>query len=115
MLFLVITQTCFAQKYDSHLISKKKELNFSGTEMRGLENNGITYFVENDLQTLSAHENGKLKWKTNIISVCGKPSVGKPEIRLIKYKGDKLLLVYGYQSFAEVKIINGKTKFIGSD
>lgn len=62
-----------------------------------------------------AYENGKLKWRTNIISVCGMPSVGKSEIRVVKPQVGELLIVFGKHSFAEVDIQNGKTKFLGSD
>ena len=64
---------------------------------------------------MSAYANGKLKWQTNIISVCGKPSVGKPEIRVIKPKADKLLIVFGKHSFAQVDIKNGKAEYLGAD
>ena len=46
--------------------------------------------MEKDLQNVSAYENGKQIWRTNVISVCGKPSVGKSEIRYIKLKVNKL-------------------------
>jgi len=46
---------------------------------------------------------------------CGNPSVGKPEIRHIKFEIDKLLVTYGKHSFAKVDIVSGKTKFLGAD
>lgn len=52
--------------------------------MRGIVSGKVIYYVEKDLQTVLAYENGKLKWKTNVISVCGKPSAGKAEIRIMK-------------------------------
>jgi len=116
LLLIVFVQTSFSQSYDVNLISKKSELNLSfEPKMRGIESNSIIYYIEKDFQTLSAYENGKLKWQTNIISVCGKPSVGKSEIRVVKPKTDKLFIVFGKHSFAEVDISNGKTTFWGSD
>lgn len=116
LILIVFVHTSFAQNYDANLITKKAELNVSfEPKMRGIESNGVVYFIEKDNQTLSAYEDGKLKWQTNIISVCGKPSVGKPEIRVIKPKAEKLLIVFGKHSFAEVDTNNGKTKFLGSD
>jgi hypothetical protein len=112
---LVFTQSNFAQTFKSKLVSKKIELNFAFTKMRGIESEKVIYYVEKDLQTVSAYEKGKLKWKTNIISVCGKPSVGKAEIRCIKLKTQKLLITFGKHSWAEVDTVNGKTKFVGSD
>ena len=112
---LILTQSSFAQKYDVKLISKNTEVNFFETKMRGIEHNKIIYFAESDLQTISAYRNNKLIWQTNVISVCGKPSVGKSEIRYIKYASNKLFVVFGKHSFAEIDISDGKTEFMGSD
>ncbi|MGL3002099.1 hypothetical protein [Flavobacterium sp. RSSB_23] len=114
--FIVFTQTSFAQKINKNLISKKLDLNLSlEPKMRGIESDNVIYYIEKDMQTLSAYTNGKLKWKTNIISVCGKPNIGKSEIRVIKLRVNKLSVVYGKHSFAEVDINTGKTQNIGSD
>jgi hypothetical protein len=83
--------------------------------MRGIKSKKVIYFVENDLQTISAYKNGKLDWKTNVISVCGKPTSGKSEIRYIKLEENKLLITYGKHSYAEVNTENGKAKFLGED
>jgi hypothetical protein len=116
LFFIVFTQTSFAQKINKNLISKKLDLNLSlEPKMRGIESDNVIYYIEKDMQTLSAYINGKLKWKTNIISVCGKPGVGKSEIRVIKLRVDKLSVVFGKHSFAEVDINTGKTEYIGSD
>lgn len=116
LIFIFFIQTSFAQNFDKKLLSKKTELNLSfEPKMRGIESNNVVYYIEKDIQTLSAYENGKLKWQTNIISVCGKPSVGKSEIRVIKPETYKLLIVFGKHSFAEVDIKNGKTKYLGAD
>lgn len=116
LVFIIFTQTSFAQNFDKNLISKKTELNLSfEPKMRGIKSNNIVYYIKKDLQTLSAYENRKLKWQTNIISACDKSSVGKSEIRVIKPETDKLLIVFGKHSFAEVDIKNGKTKYLGAD
>ena len=112
---LVFTQSNFAQTFDLKLISKKTELNFAFTKMRGIKSRKVIYFIENDLQTISAYRNGKLKWKTNIISVCGKPGVGKSEIRHVKLEYGKLFVTYGKHSFAEVDTGNGSAKYFGED
>lgn len=112
---LIFPQSSFAQKYDVNLISKNTELNFFKTKMRGIEHDKIIYFIERDLQTVSAYKNTKLIWQTNVILVCGKPSVGESEIRHVKYESNKLFIVFGKHSFAEIDIIKGKTTFIGSD
>lgn len=110
-----LTQSSIAQKYNHNLISKESEINFEKTHNRGIKKNNILYYVEDDLQTVCAYKNDKLIWKTNVISVCGKPKVGKPEIRYLGYNKDKLLVVLGKHNFAEIDISNGKTKLIGSD
>ena len=115
ILTFILTQSSFAQKYNTELISKNLELNFATTPKRGIDYNDIIYYVEKDLQTISSYKNNKLIWQTNVISICGKPKVGKPEIRYIGLNKDKLLVVIGKHNFAEVDIKNGKTKLVGSD
>jgi len=115
LILILLTQTCYAQKFDSNLVSKKMQLNFFETNMRGIELNRIVYFVEKDLQSVAAYKSGKQIWRTNVISVCGKPSIGKPEIRHIKYSRSKLLVTFGKHNFAEVDIASGKAMFLGSD
>jgi len=116
VLFLTISIS-FAQKkmYDKKKVTKKTELNLTFSNFRGIEDKETVYFIENDNQTLSAYKNGKLKWKTNIIKVCGKPEVGEPKIRYIKLNEKVIKITFGKHSWAQVDVENGKTKFIGSD
>jgi hypothetical protein len=111
----IIAQSSFAQKYNVNLISKDSKINFAKTQKRGIKSNNVIYYVEKDLQTISAYKKNKLKWQTNVISVCGKPSVGVPEIRYVGFSTNKLLVVIGKHDFVEVDITNGKTKLVGSD
>lgn len=115
ILTLFFSQQSFTQTFDSKLISKNLEINFTTTQKRGIEKNDIIYFVEKDLQTISAYKNNQLLWQTNIIAICGKPKVGEPKIRYLKYKQTKLLIVFGKHDFAEVDVKNGKINFLGSD
>lgn len=115
ILTLLLTQLSFAQTFDKKLISKDSEINFAKTQKRGIEKNGIIYFVEKDEQTVSAYKNNKLQWQTNVIAICGKPNVGEPKIRYLKYNNTKLSIIFGKHSSAEVDIKNGKTNFIGED
>jgi hypothetical protein len=80
--------------------------------MRGIESGKVFFYVEKDLQTVLAYENGKLKWKTNVISVCGKTSIGKAKIRIIKLKKEKLQITFGKRSWAEIEKVNGKIIFV---
>lgn len=106
----------FKSIIDSNLVTKKAELNLLfEPKMRGIKSENVIYYIENDMQTLSAYKNGKLKWQSNIISICGKPSVGESEIRVVKPKTEMIFIVFGKHSFAEVNKKNGETKFLGSD
>lgn len=113
MLTFIVTQTGIAQKYNNALISKESEINFAKTQKRGIKKNNIIYYVENDLQTISAYKRSKLKWQTNVISVCGEPKCGEPQIRYVGYNANKLLIVMGKHNFAEIDINNGITKLVG--
>jgi hypothetical protein len=109
----VVTQTGIAQKFNDALISQGSEINFAKTEKRGIKKNNMIYYVENDLQTISAYKKKKLKWQTNVISVCGNPKKGNPEIRYVGYNTNKLLIVMGKHHFAEIDIDSGLTKLVG--
>jgi hypothetical protein len=113
MLTFIVSQTGISQKYNNALISKDSEINFAKTQKRGIKKNNIIYYVENDLQTISAYKRSKLKWQTNVISVCGKPKLGNPEIRYVGYNANKLLIVMGKHNFAEIDINSGLTKLVG--
>ncbi|MBO9583763.1 MAG: hypothetical protein J7574_06360 [Flavobacterium sp.] len=113
MLTFLVSQTGIAQKFNDALISKSSEINFAKTQKRGIKRNNIVYYVENDLQTISAYKRKKLKWQTNVISVCGKPKKGNPEIRYVGYNTDKLLIVMGKHHFAEIDINCGTTRLVG--
>src|SRR3954470_3087044 len=93
MLTFIVTQTGIAQKFNDVLISNNSEINFAKTQKRGIKKNNIIYYVENDLQTISAYKRSKLKWQTNVISTCGKPKLGEAQIRYVGYNSDKLLIV----------------------
>lgn len=113
ILTFVVTQPGYTQKYNTELISKNSEINFAKTPKRGIKKDNVIYYVENDLQTISAYKNNKLKWQTNVISACGKPKIGEPEIRYVGYNTNQLVIVMGKHNFAEVDITSGKTKLVG--
>ncbi|WP_459640775.1 hypothetical protein [Flavobacterium sp. CGRL2] len=54
-----------------------------------------------------------MKWQTNVISACGEPKKGQPEIRYVGYNSDKLLIVMGKHHFAEIDINSGVTTIVG--
>ncbi|MFI2741266.1 hypothetical protein ACG2LH_00890 [Zhouia sp. PK063] len=116
---LFVFQTTFGQTkadFKDNEISTNSELDFLKTDKRGIKSNDeIIYYVEKDLQTLTAYENGKVKWKTNIIGTCGEPSVGKSEIRFIRLNNGTINLIFGKHNFANVNITDGKINDSGSD
>jgi len=102
--------------FEKEIITQQTKLNLSTTKKRGIETESKEiYFVEKDNQTISAFKHGKLKWRTNVIEKFGKPKVGKLEIRFIEIRENKVFVVFGKHSFAEIKISSGKTKYIGAD
>jgi hypothetical protein len=102
--------------YDESKVSSENYINPRFTKERGIKDkNGVVYFVEKDLQTLTAYEKNKTKWKTNIINVCGKPYMGEPKISSIELRDSSLWIVFGKHSFASVKTKDGKTTFEGQD
>lgn len=113
MLTFLVTQSGIAQKFNDALISQGSEINFAKTQKRGIKKNNIVYYVENDLQTISAYKRKKLKWQTNVISICGEPKKGQPEIRYVGYNTNKLLIVIGKHNFAEIDVNSGETRFVG--
>lgn len=119
VLILFISSLNYAQElrtFEKKSISQDTKLDLLLTKKRGIETETKEiYFVENDNKTISAFKNRKLKWKTNVIEKCGKPKVGKSEIRFIEIRENKIFVVYGKHNYAEINIKNGKTKFIGSD
>lgn len=88
--------------------------------MDGLEYVGnITFYFEKETQTILAYQTGKIKWKANVIKVCGKPSVGKSKIRQIRmFRKDSIegiTIVYGKHSFAKIEMETGKVTCEGQD
>lgn len=115
-LFYLSTHVKQTLPYNINKISKNRELNFAFTDKRGIESkNGIIYYVENNLQVLSAYKQGKLKWRTNIIMELGNPAVGAAEIRYIELNGDEIFVVFGKHNFASVHIADGRVKDLGAD
>jgi hypothetical protein len=118
-LILFISITSLAQElktFDVELITRETKLNLISSNKRGIETEKKEiYFVETDNQTISYYLNGILKWKVNVIKKCGRPKVGKSEIRFIEIIKDKMLVTFGKPNYAEIDLKNGKAKFIGAD
>ncbi|AXP82734.1 hypothetical protein CJ739_3673 [Mariniflexile rhizosphaerae] len=86
------------------------------TKVEGLEYSGhITFYFEKKTQTILAFQNKKAKWNATVMKTCGKPSVGKSEIREIRIEKEHLKIVYGKHSFAKILIETGKIICEGSD
>ena len=103
-------------KVDSTKISKDTEVNFYKTSMRGIESSTKEiFYVDENMQTLIALQNGQVKWRADIIKTCGTPFVGNPSIRYLKLEHDKISVVYGKHDFASVDITTGKIACLGAD
>jgi hypothetical protein len=86
------------------------------TKVEGLEYIGhITFYFEKKTQTILAFQNEKVKWKATVMKTCGKPSVGKSEIREIRIEKEHLKIVYGKHSFAKILMETGEIICEGSD
>ena len=105
------------KKYDINKISSETKLYLDNNDKRGIESkSGIIYYVEKDLQTITAYEKNKIKWQTNISIVYDTAFLGKPDIWLLELKNDTLFVGYGsILSYANINVKNGKVEFMGSD
>ena len=85
-------------------------------KIEGLEYTGeITFYLQKKTQTILAYQSGKVKWKEAVVKICGKPSVGKSEIRKIQIEDKHLKIVYGKHSFARIEMETGKVVCEGED
>ena len=108
--------------YDVNKVTEEMQLNLRETEKRGIEYQGIVYYVENNLKTIKAYrKDGSVKWKVRVSRYI-KPAVGKKEIRYIEVKQDMsnpklywLFIVYAKHDFASINIETGKLYYMGAD
>lgn len=116
---LFVLQTTCAQNttiYDKSNTSTETELNIAVSDKRGIESeSGIIYYVEKDMKTLTAYENGKIKWQTNVVEICRQSTIGQPEIRYLKLENLTLTIIFDKHSFASVDVSAGKTTCMGAD
>jgi hypothetical protein len=118
-LFLIINNLS-AQDTLTYVINKvsfyDSSLYFNLTDKRGIQDKaGTIYYVEKDLQTLTAYHNFIIKWRSNVIDSCGKPYIGTPKIRFLKLEKDRIFVIFGKHSFASIDYSTGKIKCLGSD
>ena len=94
----------------------KESIPESFTKIEGLEFVGnITFYFQEKTQTILAYQNEKIKWKSKVIKVCGKPAVGKSKIRQISIAENGLKVVYGKHNFAKIVMETGEIICEGSD
>lgn len=117
IILLIVAQTCFAQKFDINKISKGNIVNLLESEFVGFEYQGVVYYVESDLKSLVAVEKqtNKIKWKTDVVTACGIPFEGKPEIRYLKLQKNSIHVVYGKHNEAVLDADDGSLFLCGSD
>ena len=118
LLLSISFNTCNGQhtiSYANSNIVKASELTLTSVK-RGIQSKtGMIFIVEKNLRELTAYKNSIQQWRVDVISICGVPALGKPEIRYIRMDGDNIYVVFGKHSFANVGIMTGKVVFIGSD
>ncbi len=115
VLSLFLTQFLFSQNIDSQFLTDEKEIDFNTSKMRGFKIKNYVIIIEKDMQTITFYENGKEKWKRNVIKTCGKPSVGESKIRNIKRYIETLEITYGKHNSVTIERISGKVICNGSD
>lgn len=103
--------------YDKSLVGSYNELNFYSTSLRGYKSaEGVVYFIEKDMRTLSAYEENRLLWRVDIIAALKEEScVGMPVIRAINVGPQIIDVTYCKHSHAEVDKKSGEVKFWGAD
>lgn len=86
------------------------------TKIEDLEYVGkIFFYMNKKTQEILAYQEGKVIWKQDVMKVCGKPLVGKPEIRAIWIKNKNLQIVHGKHDYAKIEIETGELVCEGSD
>lgn len=101
--------------YDAAKVSTDRELNFYMTDKRGIKYKGFVYYVESDLNTVTAYKkNGGIKWRSDVSEII-KCRIGSPEIRFIKIEKDRLSIIYAKHDFGELNLKTGKVTHLGSD
>jgi hypothetical protein len=96
--------------------------------MRGINYKNIIYYIEKDLETITAYqENGSIKWQMQMKDIFECPCVGEPGIRFIMIgnqmvygdvfdiKDDELFIVYAKHDFAKININTGEAIYLGAD
>lgn len=103
--------------YDKSLVGSYNELNFYSTSLRGYKSaEGVVYFIEKDMRTLSAYEENRILWRVDIIATLKEEScVGMPVILAINVGAQKIDITYCKHSYAEVDKKSGEVKFWGAD
>ncbi|RDI10264.1 hypothetical protein [Flavobacterium sp. AG291] len=118
-LFLVLLGNILVQDkipYDVTKVTTKKELNFYHTDKRGIKYKDVVYYVENDLNVITAYQqSGKLKWKVNFTEKFTSEVIGERKIRYINIDKDKLHVTYTKHDYFEIDLKTGKLFYWGSD
>lgn len=103
------------QPYDITKVITEKELVIEA-DKRGIKYKDIVYYVENDLNTITAYKKeGKVKWKVNFTEKFTSEVVGDREIRYINIDKGKLHVTYAKHGYFEIDLKTGKLFYWGSD
>lgn len=106
-----------SSEHDTKELKKTKQVKDTEKEILIIDSHtGITVQVKPGGRVLAAKDkNGKAMWSVDIIAKCGVPAVGKPIIRNLSVKDNKINVVFGKHSFASIDIETGQVDFLGAD
>ena len=104
--------------YDATKVVNEKELNLLLTNKRGIKHKGIVYYVESNLNTITAYKKeGAIKWKLDVSKVVllDEGYVGEPCVRFMKIDKNKLIFVYAKHEYGKIELKTGKVIYLGAD
>lgn len=117
ILLLTLPISCIQQKpYQQGEVCQETEISLASSQYRGIQaKTGIVFYVQPDNHSLSAYQQDKPLWTTNIITTVGKPIVGEPVIRHLRVEANQLFVTIGKHSLVGVDPTNGQAVLIGAD
>lgn len=81
--FSFIIQNTYGQSHNVEKITDSTtSLYFDKTEFRGFKYKSVTYFVNDNLQTITAIKDGKIVWTRNVVLECEGSKYSKSQIEI---------------------------------
>ena len=96
--FLFVALNSYGQKHNIEKITDSTTaLYFDKSELRGFKYQSVTYYVDDDLQTVVVIKNGKIQWKKNVVLECEKSESSLSKIESLKLHKGSLHAAYGHR------------------